>query len=157
DKYQVGLISFGSHAVLTVPPTTDRAAVRAGLASLHTGDGTALGDAVVLGVKLAHRQRTKDGVVPPTSMLVISDGAQEGGRTTSQAAARQARAAHIPVSSIVLGTPGGIVTQKLVGGYTQQIRVPPSPATLQKMAQTTGGQVATAGSAAKLHDVYSKL
>jgi Ca-activated chloride channel homolog len=157
DKYEVGLISFGSHAVLTVPPTVDRSAIRAGLATLHPGDGTALGDAIVLAVKVAQRQRTKEGVVPPTSVLVISDGAQEGGRTTAQAAAQQARAAHIPVSSIVLGTPNGIVTQKLVGGYTQQIRVPPSPSTLQKIAQTTGGQVATAASAAKLRDVYGKL
>ena len=63
----------------------------------------------------------------------------------------------MPVSSIIVGTQNGVVHAKLTGGYTEQIRVPPSPSTLQKMAQTTGGTLATAGTDAKLRQVYSKL
>ena len=32
------------------------------------------------------------------------------------------------------------MTAKLTGGYTEQIHVPPSPGTLQTIAQISGGQ-----------------
>ncbi len=156
-KYRVGLISFGSRAVLVVPPTQNRDDVRAGLAALRTGDGTALGDAIVLALDTARGQRARDGSVPPTSVLVISDGAAQGGRTKPEAAARQAKSAGVPVSSIVLGTANGVVTQKLTGGYTQQIRVPPSPGTLAAIARTTGGHLFTATTDSRLRDVYRRL
>jgi Ca-activated chloride channel homolog len=156
-KYRVGLISFGSRAVLVVPPTQNRDDVRAGLASLRTGDGTALGDAIVLGLATARRQRAPDGAALPTSMLVISDGAAEGGRVKPETAAQQAKAEHVPVSAVVVGTAHGIVTQKLPGGYTQQIRVPPSPATLAGIARTTGGQLFSATTDSRLRDVYQRL
>ena len=97
--------------------------------------GTAIGDAVVLSAQLGQRQRAVDGTVPPTSVLMISDGAPDGGRTSVAVATRKARALHVPVSTVLVGTPNGIVTQKLVGGYTEQIRVPPSPGTLTAIAQ----------------------
>ena len=46
----------------------------------------------------------------------------------------------IPVSTVLVGTPNGVVTNKLVGGYQEQIRVPPSPGTLQQIAKLSGGQ-----------------
>jgi Ca-activated chloride channel homolog len=156
-KYRVGLISFGSRAVLAVPPTQDHSAVTAGLATLRPGDGTALGDAIVLGLDTAQKERAADGSIPPTSMLVISDGAAQGGIVKPETAAQKAKAAGMPVSSVVVGTQNGIVFQTLTGGYKQQIRVPPSPSTLQGIAKTTGGAVYTATSDSKLRDVYRQL
>ncbi len=119
--------------------------------------GTALGDAVSLGVQLGRRQRAKDGTVPPTAILVISDGANMSGRTTPDAAAQQARSFHIPVSAIVVGTDNGVVTVSLTGGYRAQIRVPPSPETLRRLTRATGGQFFTASNDAGLRQVYGKL
>jgi Ca-activated chloride channel family protein len=157
EKFRVGVVSFASRAVVTLPPTTNRDLVKDALASLRPGEGTALGDAVALSVQVARRQRTSDGTVPPTSVLVISDGARDGGKTPPQTAARRAKALRIPVYTIVLGTPGGTVERRLTGGYTEIIRVPPSPQTLQRMAQTTGGQSFSVASDSRLRDVYEKL
>jgi Ca-activated chloride channel family protein len=156
-EYSIAVVGFGTRAFVALPPTTDRVLAHDALASLAPSEGTAIGDAIALSVKLGTRQRTGDGVVPPTSVLVISDGTRDGGQTAPLTAARQARAAHIPVSTVLVGTPNGIVTDKLVGGYTEQIRVPPSPGTLQQVAQASGGQFFRARTTAALTSVYKKL
>jgi Ca-activated chloride channel family protein len=156
-KFRVGVVGFSGRAAVALPPTDDRLLARQALNSLRPGEGTALGDAVSLGVQLGRRQRAKDGTVPPTAILVISDGANMSGRTTPDAAAQQARSLHIPVYAIVVGTDNGVVTVSLTGGYRAQIRVPPSPETLRRLARATGGQFFTASNDAGLRQVYEKL
>jgi Ca-activated chloride channel family protein len=90
-------------------------------------------------------------------MLVISDGAQMSGRTTPQAAAQRARAEHVPVSAVVVGTPDGVVEVPLAGGFKAQLRVPPRPDTLQQVAHATGGEFFTARDDARLKDIYQRL
>ncbi|MDX6442725.1 MAG: Ca-activated chloride channel [Gaiellaceae bacterium] len=156
-EYSVAVIGFGTRAFVTLPPTTDRVLAHDALASLAPSEGTAIGDAIALATKLGARQRTADGAVPPTSVLVISDGTRDGGQTDPLAAARKARAAHIPVSTVLVGTANGIVTNKLVGGYSEQIHVPPSPGTLEQIAKVSGGQFFRARTGAALTSVYKKL
>jgi Ca-activated chloride channel homolog len=156
-KFRVGVIGFSGRAYVAVPPTEDRGLVRSALKSLRSGQGTALGDAVALGTRLARAERTSDGRIPPTAMLVISDGAQKSGRTTPDAAAAQARSQHIPVYTVVVGTPDGVVNVPLAGGFQAQLRVPPSPETLQTVARVTGGQFFTAPDGARLRQIYEKL
>jgi Ca-activated chloride channel family protein len=156
-KFRVGVISIGTRASVALPPTADRTLVTEALASLRPGEGTALGDAVALGAELARRQRASDGTPLPAAMLVISDGARDGGRITPTAAAGRAKASHLPVYSIVLGTENGVVERRLTGGYTEMIHVPPSPQTLRQLAQSTGGQSFSVGDDARLRDVYTRL
>lgn len=155
--YSIALVAFGSRAVVVVPPTTDRTLARQGLATLNSGEGTALGDAILISAQLGTRHRSADGAPVPTSVLVISDGAPQGGRTAPLAAARRAKALNVAVSTVLVGTPNGIVTAKLVGGYTERIRVPPSPGTLQQVARATGGEFFRAPTATALSDVYERL
>jgi Ca-activated chloride channel family protein len=157
STYSVALVAFGSRAYVAVPPTRDRDLLRHGLAELRTGEGTAIGDAVLLAARLGPRQKAVEGVVPPSTVLLISDGARDGGRTDPQTAARRAKALHVPISTVLVGTPNGVVTANLVGGYTEQIRVPASPATLQTIARTSGGTFYRARSARALAAVYRKL
>jgi Ca-activated chloride channel family protein len=156
-KFRVGVVGFSGRAAIALPPTDDRLLARQALNALRPGEGTALGDAVSLGVQLGRRQRVKDGTVPPTAILVISDGANMSGRTTPDAAAQQARSLHIPVYAVVVGTDNGVVTVSLTGGYRAQIRVPPSPETLRRLTRATGGQFFTASNDAGLRQVYEKL
>jgi Ca-activated chloride channel family protein len=156
-KFRVGVVGFSGRAAIALPPTDDRLLARQALNALRPGEGTALGDAVSLGVQLGRRQRAKDGTVPPTAILVISDGANMSGRTTPDAAAQQARSLHIPVYAVVVGTDNGVVTVSLTGGYRAQIRVPPSPETLRRLTRATGGQFFTASNDAGLRQVYEKL
>ena len=157
SKYSVGVVGFGTRAFVALPPTTDRTLAHDALEALTPSEGTAIGDAIALSTRLAERQRTSDGVMPPASVLVISDGARDGGRTSPTTAARRARAAHIPISTVLVGTPNGIVTATLTGGYTEQIRVEPSPGTLKQIAQLSGGEFFQTRTAAALTAVYKKL
>jgi Ca-activated chloride channel family protein len=71
--------------------------------------------------------------------------------------AERARQAHIPVYSVLLGTPDGVIDVPLPGGFQAQMRVPPSPETLRTISQVTGGRFFTAPSAAELRQVYERL
>jgi Ca-activated chloride channel homolog len=157
EKFRVGVVGFTGRAYVAVPPTHDRALARAALRTLRPGEGTALGDAVALGLRLAARQRASDGTPPPAAMLVISDGAQMSGRTRPTAAARQARLHRVPIYTVVLGTPDGVVEVPLPGGFHAQLRVPPRPDTLQQLARTTGGKFFTARNDTRLREIYERL
>lgn len=156
-KFRVGIVGFSGRAFVALPPTEDRVLARNALDSLHPAEGTALGDAIALGTQLGRRQRASDGTIPPTAILVISDGAQMSGQTTPDAAAQRAREAHIPVYAILVGTENGVVTVTLTGGFRAQIRVPPSPETLRTLTQATGGRFFTARNDSRLRQVYEKL
>ena len=156
-KFRVGIISIGTRAVVALPPTTDRDLARAALASLRPGEGTALGDAVLLATRIGRNEQASDGSIPPTSVLLLSDGANQGGTTTPVAAAQKARAAHIPVSTVLVGTPDGQVERTLTGGYREIIRVPANPDTLRQVASATGGQFFAAPTSADLRQVYARL
>jgi Ca-activated chloride channel family protein len=155
SRFRIGVVTFATRAVAALPPTRDRTLVTGVLGALRPGDGTALGDAIALGVRLGKRRA--GGTVPPAAILVISDGARTSGRTSTAAAIQRARAAHTPVYAIVVGTPNGTVTQTLTGGFREIIRVPPSPQTLQQIAEGTGGEFFTALNDRRLQDVYRKL
>jgi Ca-activated chloride channel family protein len=156
-KFRVGIVAFGSRAVVALPPTDNRELARTAIGLMHTGEGTALGDAIVLAATVGQRQRTADGIVPPTSILIISDGAADGGRIKPLDAATRAKQLHVPVYTAVLGTPNGTVQHKLTGGYTETIKVPPSPDTLRQIASITGGQFSTATTDSSLRKVYEQL
>lgn len=154
--FRIGLVAFATRAQVALPPTADRELLRTSLEALHTGEGTSIGDAVALAASIPRGQRA-DGVIPPTSVLLISDGARDGGRRSPLAAARQAKRQHVPVYTILLGTPNGVVQHKLPGGYNETIRVPPSAQTLQAIARTSGGEFFTASNDKRLADVYDAL
>jgi Ca-activated chloride channel family protein len=157
STYNVALVAFGSRAFLAVPPTTDRKLVSTGLQSLTSGEGTALGDAILLSARVGEREKAKEGVIPPTTVLLISDGARQGGKTPPLTAAKRAKALGVTVSTVLVGTQKGIVTAPLVGGYQEQIHVPPSPGTLQAVARATGGEFFRVRTTAALSKVYEHL
>jgi Ca-activated chloride channel family protein len=157
EKFRVGVVSFASRAVVALPPTDDRELVEESLTQLRSGEGTALGDAVALSTRIAQSRRTSVGTVPPAAVLLISDGANEGGRLTPAAAVQRARSRGVRVYTVVLGTANGRVERRLAGGYREIIRVPPSPETLRQIALATRGRFFTASNDARLRQVYERL
>jgi Ca-activated chloride channel family protein len=157
EKFRIGIVAFGSRAVVALPPTDNRPVAQQALQALRPGEGTALGDAVVIAARLGEKQRSADGNRPPTAVLVISDGANQGGRTTPEAAIRRAKQLHVPVYAVLVGTPDGVVEHQLTGGFTERIRVPPDAKTLQTLAQGTGGKFFTATNDVRLKEVYENL
>ncbi len=134
---QVGLITFDRNATEQVAPTQDRYQVRAGLARAQLGPGTAIGEAVFLGLQ-AVAAATSGAAQGPAAgrKVLLSDGGKNGGRTTLEAAtATAARAARIPVSTSAFRTPDGTVT---IGGQT--IPVPADYGALRALANDSGGR-----------------
>ncbi len=157
EKFRVGVVSFATRAVVGVPPTEDRALAEAALDSLSSGEGTAIGDAVALSLQLGRKERGSDGTIPPTSVLLISDGARDGGILAPEAAAERARKQNVPIYTILVGTPSGVVEETLQGGFRRITRVPPSPETLTQIAQISGGEFFTALDDERLSRVYEEL
>jgi Ca-activated chloride channel homolog len=149
DRLRVGLVAYaeGTHTILR--PTAEHAEVRATLAGLRADGGTATGDALT-GALEALGERGEDP--PPAAIVLLSDGATTDGGDPLEAA-RAARAAGVPVSTVALGTADGSLT--LPDGRTQQ--VPPDPDSLRAIAETSGGRFSTAADAGALEQVYEDL
>ena len=156
EKFRVGVVSFATRAAVGVPPTEDRTLVEAALDSLKPGEGTAIGDAVALSVQLGQSKEQSEDVVP-RAVLLISDGARDGGRIEPAAAAKEAKKRGVPVYTVLVGTPNGVVEETLTGGFRRMIRVPPSPETLEQLAASTGGEFFTAVDTEQLRQVYEDL
>ncbi|HEU0304590.1 MAG TPA: VWA domain-containing protein [Gaiellaceae bacterium] len=156
DTYRVGVVSFATVARVVAPPTRDRELVASALDELRIGQGTALGDAVAKAVEVG--QAVRPGEEPrPTTVLVVSDGKQDGGDVMPEEASRLARSRGVPVHAVAMGTADGVVEVPLQGGYTARVEVPADPTTLREVARQTGGRFFLAPTLEELETVYADL
>jgi Ca-activated chloride channel family protein len=161
SKYRVAIVAFSSQAQLVAAPTHDRAYALAAIDSLRTGEATAVGDAIAsslkaIGVRSANQPPPKKKPAP-AAILILSDGAVDGGRVPVTTAIKRAQAAKIPVFTAMLGTQLGVVQVKHIGGYVERIQVPPDAPLLRRIANQTGGKFFEAPRAQDLNVVYSNL
>jgi Ca-activated chloride channel family protein len=156
EKFRVGVVSFATRAVVGVAPTEDRTLVNTALDTLKPGEGTAIGDAVALSLRVG-QPRGQTAELPPRAIVLISDGARDGGQVDPGDAAQQAKRRGVPVYSVLVGTPDGVVEEELTGGFRRIIRVPPNPETLEQVAKTSGGEFFAAPDSAGLSRVYEEL
>jgi Ca-activated chloride channel family protein len=178
---RVGLVVFAGEPQIAAPPTTDHELVTEAVQSI--GDfpgygGTAIGDALAAAVQLAQQSAktqtnqtggsgqpisytiaapsAPDTSRPPATILFLSDGSQTRGTLEPLDGADRAKAAGIPVYTIALGTPEGVLTRNF-GGFEQSIPVPPDPDTLHAIATTTHGTFFAARSAGAVKAAYAHL
>ena len=155
ERINLGLVSFAGTATTLVPPTTDRAQVNGAIQSLHLAESTAMGEAVFASLTAIETfQASLDAPtedLPPARIVLLSDGYKTVGRDVTQAI-DAARAAGVPVSTIAFGTDYG--TLDLDG---ETVPVPVDRATLEDLADQTGGSYSEAASASELEDVYADL
>jgi Ca-activated chloride channel family protein len=157
EKYRVGVVSFATRAAVGVAPTEDRTLAAAALDHLKPGEGTAIGDAVALSLRVGRAREGRAEPAPPRAIVLISDGARDGGRIEPGEAAQEAKRRGVPVYTVLVGTPEGVVEEELPGGFTRFIRVPPSPETLERVATTSGGEFFAVPDAEGLKQVYEEL
>jgi Ca-activated chloride channel family protein len=185
NKLRVGLIVFSGDAQVAAPPTTDHGLVEESIDEIgefQSFGGTAIGDALAAAVELAQRSLSEGNetialrAAPAdekrlASILFLSDGAQTRGTLLPYEGADRAKAAGIPVYTVALGTPEGVVTGRFGFGFgpstpppgtpgygdEQTIPVPPDPETLRQIAETTGGKFTEARTADVLEQTYEKL
>ena len=133
EKYRVAVVDFSTLAQLAAAPTTDRAFVDAALAAFRIGRGhrarrRARDRGRGRARHAAGRQAAAGQKPPPAAILILSDGAQDGGRIKLRDAIAQAREGQDPrLHRAASGPPAGVVEVPHVGGYVERIQVPPDP------------------------------
>jgi Ca-activated chloride channel homolog len=153
---EVGQIEFARRPTLLQSPTTDHSLTLAAIAQLRPGGGgTAIGDTLETAVHVLTNLPKKAGKRPPSAIVLLSDGTSNVG-TSPLVAAQQAKARHIPVYTIALGTPNGTIAIKR-RGQTVNTPVPVSPQELAQIASQSGGRAFTAADSAKASAVYDHL
>jgi Ca-activated chloride channel homolog len=188
-RLRIGFIVFAGEAQVAAPPTNDHELVRQSIDELgqfQVFGGTAIGDALAAAVDLAQQSLSDgrqtiafraapapaDDTAGLASILFLSDGFQTRGTLTPSEGADRAKAAGIPVYTVALGTPEGVIRGYGFGpgapppgtpppppGFGDQeiIPVPPDPETMRDVAETTGGKFTEARTADVLEDTYEKL
>jgi len=182
-QVKVALVAFAGDPQVAAPPTTDRNLVLQGLDALNYFGGfggTAIGDALAAAVELV-KPPPPSGVQTvaytvaaappkkksPVTILFLSDGHQTRGLLQPLEGAARAKEAGIPVFTIALGTPNGMLDRGFrggfpgggggFGGFGRRIPVPPDPVTLRAIAQMTGGKFFEARSAKAVSSAYENL
>jgi Ca-activated chloride channel homolog len=146
ERLRVGAVEFSDTARILQPPTTEHDQVRAALAGLVANGGTATGDGLDAALRALEPSTT--GRRPPAAVVLLSDGAATTGRDPL-AVAHEAGRLRIPVYTVALGTPDGVVDGTLP--------VPPDPEALRAIAAASGGQAFEAADGDQLAAVYERL
>ncbi len=153
---QVGLLEFARRPILLQSPTTDHAVTKNAIAGLRpAGGGTAIGESITTALHTLTTLPRKNGKRPPGAIVLLSDGSSNVG-PGPLAAARQAKADHIPIYTISLGTANGTIRIKK-NGQTVSTPVPVSSQELAAIAQASGGRTYTAADSSKASTVYAHL
>jgi Ca-activated chloride channel homolog len=168
DDVRTGLIAFNQDVQVLQSPTTDKAAVRAQLATFEPGGSTATGDALDRALALlrptgsAPTETTNpDGSTtktkqPPAAIVLLSDGKSVRGRDPV-AVAEQAKKLGIKIYTVALGTDQGVLRTQKADGTERVQNVPPDRATMRQIAETSGGASFDAPTAEALDAVYEQL
>ncbi len=154
EHVEVGLVAYDARVRLVSAPTSAHGQVLERLQGLDMSGGTALGEAVFIGLaSLPPEFRTgPQGEGPPAARIVVlSDGGSTTGRPVSEAASLASEYG-VPVSTIAYGTDAGVVVQD---GRT--FPVPVDEAVLEQLATSTGGTAYTATDTGQLQQVYDDL
>jgi Ca-activated chloride channel homolog len=152
---RIGLVIFGSRAYVLSPMTYDRKAVSSLLSEVIpriAGDGTAIGDALGLGVKKL-RERPEGSRV----LLLIADGENTAGTIPPLKAAQLAAQEGIRIYSIGVGSNrkkvpilenGRIITRSDLGFNEKAMR---------EIAEATDGAYFRATDTEALEKIYQKI
>lgn len=151
----VGQEEFARRPTVLQSPTTDHALTRAAIAQLRPGGGgTAIGEAIQTALRLLAAER-QNGKRLPGAIVLLSDGSSNVG-VSPLSVAQQAKAAHVPIYTIALGTAHGTIPIKR-RGQTVTTPVPVSPQELAEIARLSGGRTFTAADSAHASAVYRHL
>ena len=168
EQWTLSVVAYNE--IVSVPsyPTRDRELSLNAIQGLIAGGGTATGDALALAYAVGRagdasrvQESVSEGVnflnPKPTTVILISDGAQTAGTTTMNRASELALSMGIRVSAVALGTLEGEISILTPDGETQILKVPPDILSLQRLAQNSGGQFVSAYNEDELNILYSSV
>jgi Ca-activated chloride channel family protein len=150
---RIGLIVFGSQAFVLSPLTLDLQTLHGLLDSViarMAGDGTAIGDAIGLGVKKLHERPEGSRV-----LILVTDGENTGGSIPPNLAARLAAHEGIRIYTIGVGSKG--LVPFIEDGKMTQVRMEIDEDLLTEVANVTGGAYFRATDSSALDQIYKKI
>jgi Ca-activated chloride channel family protein len=150
-KVRVGAIAFSSSPDTVQGPVTNHDAAREVIDSQQPGGATATGDALELALALLHATTRTH---PPSAIVLLSDGAANSG-VDPIVPARQAAKDRIPIYTVALGTPNGVLPSP--APFVPATPVPPDPQLMQQIARASGGRAFDAQTAERLSSIYRRL
>jgi Ca-activated chloride channel family protein len=156
----IGLVSFAETASVRVSPTRDRTQVIRSIQSLELQPATAIGEAIFTSLDaLLNAPLDESGTIPPSTIVLLSDGTTTAGREDADAITA-ANEAQISVSTISFGTQSGaILYDDPSTPQVEQflIEVPVAEENLKAIADETGGLYFQASSLEELEAVYADI
>jgi Ca-activated chloride channel homolog len=155
---RIGLVAFAGQAFTQAPLTFDYAVVQSLFDELDVGmieDGTAVGMGLATAVKRLQASPAESKVV-----VLLTDGRSNRGEIGPVTAAQMAQALGIRVYTIGAGSQGTArvpVPDPLGGTRYANMRVDIDEATLQEMAELTGGRYFRATDNESLASIYTEI
>ena len=154
--YRVAMVSFADAASVVLPPTANREAAKRAVNGLRPGDGTAVGE----GISAPYRLRAAYATRAARRFRQRSSSSPTARRPRARSSRCRRRdepnGRRFP-STPCCWTPDGVVQVRGDDGFMQQVTVPPDPATMRKIAATTGARFYAAPDGARLDAVYDEL
>ncbi len=159
ENDQIGLVSFSDDAVFRVPPTVDYPLLLSRLDSLEIeglGDGTAIGMGISLGALHLQRSRAQGRVI-----ILLTDGENNAGEVSPQAASELAQNLNIRIYSIGIGREGEaymevkdpksgrIIKGKYKGKFDEAL--------LESISKLSGGRYYHASSPGTLRAIFEQI
>jgi Mg-chelatase subunit ChlD len=161
DSVDIGVVAFEQGALTTARPDPDHSVALAAIDRLKVTGGTSLGAAIMASLSaITGRQVTlgRDGEPPPdigywpsATIVILSDGQNQGPDVEKAAEAAQRAGVHI--HTVGIGTTAGATVK--VDGYHLWTAL--DEETLTLIARTTGGEYHPASDAARLDGIADSI
>ena len=151
ERLRLGFVGYSQTPTIVQRPTTDKQAIRTALDNLVADGGTATGEAIDAALNSLNERGQRGSA--PAAIVLLSDGKSTDGRDPVEIA-RRAKRMRVPIFTVALGTPDGVVPG---GPYGQPLPVPPDPETMRRIARVSGGQAYEIDEGDALERVYESL
>ena len=162
DSVDIGVVGFDQGALTTSQPSADRAATKAAVERLRTAGGTSLASAILGSLSAIAGTPVRigeDGDLPDighwgsATIVLFSDGEDQGGRDAVSAAATIAQNAGVHIEAVGVGTADGTAVE--IDGY--QLHTALDTDQLTAIAKATGGTYHHASEMGQLDDIASTI
>jgi Ca-activated chloride channel family protein len=155
---RIGVVVFGARPYTACPLTLDHGWLMQQMDRIEAGmveDGTAIGSGIAAGLNRLRRSKAKSRV-----MVLLTDGVNNKGRLSPEAAADLARSLDVKIYAIGAGTtgPAPYPARDMFGRKTYQpVEIPIDDMRLLSLARATGGLYFRATNTESLRDIYAQI
>jgi Ca-activated chloride channel homolog len=162
SSVDIGVVAFQTGALTTNQPSADHTQAAAAISRLEVAGGTSLASAILTSLSAITGKPVaigRSGTVPDlgywgsATIVLFSDGGDEGDGTATAAAATAAQTAGVHIETVGVGTAAGTAVE--VDGY--RIETALDQDTLSGVAKTSGGSYHPASDAAELDGIAKTI